>query len=569
VFRYLLGLALIGACGFDVPEPTATCGDGLVSGDEECDDGDVEADVVCDATCRFTCGNGSLEPAVGEMCDPGIASGEGACPTSCDDGVACTTDILAGAPCSLQCINDPITGVADGDGCCPAGANAATDSDCAVNCGNGSVDPGELCDTGIASGPGACPTSCDDNMACTTDELIAAGTCAARCENTQIMTAIDGDGCCPASGNANTDDDCSPTCGNGVVESGELCDTGIASGPGACPTSCNDMMACTRDMLLSAGTCSATCSHTPITMPLPNDGCCPSGANPMTDSDCQPVCGNGVVEGSEQCDDGNTNNNDGCRNNCTRPPRAFRFGDLDLRDPHLFVPELTGNTCRDITDTTYLGYSYNGAIQRSLTSDLSPIDGYYDASPTLVFRPINQANNASTTLELNFARCSGSNPVNCSAGSAAAVTLTATSRTSGECLGILDGTVRPYAPAVTVAAGACFVSAPQSLTLTFAGVKWTLEQAQIAAVYSGSPATNLVNGVIRGYLTVAAADATTVPSTIPFLGGHRLSYALPGGDPAGSDDNCAAHDDRDPSGTANGWWVYFNFTAPRANWTSP
>ena len=28
-------------------------------------------------------------------------------------------------------------------------------------------------------------------------------------------------------------------------------------------------------------------------------------------------CGNGEIDGYEQCDDGNTNNNDGCKNDCT------------------------------------------------------------------------------------------------------------------------------------------------------------------------------------------------------------------------------------------------------------
>ena len=31
-----------------------------------------------------------------------------------------------------------------------------------------------------------------------------------------------------------------------------------------------------------------------------------------------PVCGNGTVEGSEQCDDNNTNNADGCNSTCQR-----------------------------------------------------------------------------------------------------------------------------------------------------------------------------------------------------------------------------------------------------------
>jgi cysteine-rich repeat protein len=32
------------------------------------------------------------------------------------------------------------------------------------------------------------------------------------------------------------------------------------------------------------------------------------------------VCGNGVVEGTEQCDDGNGNDADACRNDCTDHP---------------------------------------------------------------------------------------------------------------------------------------------------------------------------------------------------------------------------------------------------------
>ena len=33
-------------------------------------------------------------------------------------------------------------------------------------------------------------------------------------------------------------------------------------------------------------------------------------------ADCQPICGNGVLEGSEQCDDDNTNSEDGCSSAC-------------------------------------------------------------------------------------------------------------------------------------------------------------------------------------------------------------------------------------------------------------
>src|SRR2546421_172082 len=81
------------------------------------------------------------------------------------------------------------------------------------------------------------------------------GTCQAHCTHTTITAIGPADGCCPAGGTSGTDPDCSATCGNGVVDSGELCDTGIASGAGACPTSCTPQGVCFDAMLVSAGTC--------------------------------------------------------------------------------------------------------------------------------------------------------------------------------------------------------------------------------------------------------------------------------------------------------------------------
>ena len=37
----------------------------------------------------------------------------------------------------------------------------------------------------------------------------------------------------------------------------------------------------------------------------------------VCDLNCTTGCGNGIVSGTEQCDDGNTNNNDACKNDCT------------------------------------------------------------------------------------------------------------------------------------------------------------------------------------------------------------------------------------------------------------
>jgi len=74
------------------------------------------------------------------------------------------------------------------------------------------------------------------------------------------------------------------------------------------------------------------------------------------------VCLNGVIEGTEQCDDGNMVNTDACSNTCTTNvvPTAFRMDTLRLRDPHAFLQIFL--SCSDITETAFGG---NGVNQQS------------------------------------------------------------------------------------------------------------------------------------------------------------------------------------------------------------
>jgi hypothetical protein len=74
-------------------------------------------------------------------------------------------------------------------------------------CGDGVLNPEELCDTDISTGPGSCPTSCDDGEACTTDALNGGGTCLAECVFTSVG-CVNSDGCCPAACSAGNDNDC-------------------------------------------------------------------------------------------------------------------------------------------------------------------------------------------------------------------------------------------------------------------------------------------------------------------------------------------------------------------------
>lgn len=550
------------APGTEPDAPYQRCGDGLVTGDETCDDGNDSDDDACLSNCTPACGDGVVNEL--ERCDIGIGSGEGACPTACNDSDTCTMDVLAGDNCQSECIYTPITTFVSGDGCCPVGGNANLDSDCAAACGNDVLEPGELCDTGIDRGqPGACPAAddCDDQQMCTTDELVNPGTCNATCRRSDITTPVNGDGCCPPGGDNNTDDDCSANCGNGVRESGETCDTAIPAGSeGACPLTCVDDDTCTTDRLLSAGTCNATCTHTPITEAGPVDGCCPPGGNANMDGDCTPVCGNGERESGETCDDGNTVSGDGCDGQCAIEivPTAFRLRTLELRDPHAFAEVFF--ICMDVTDRL------NNEFAKALTRDGDdPPDGRLDLNVVQLFRPLAQAA-SDTPFEFLFADCTTplESPT-CSLPEDAVVppVLTrASNLAEGTCIAPTPGTVRPYSPGVTSATGPCYASAPETIVLRVKGIEITLTNAQVGASYVGNPASRLINGMVKGFISQADAEMAILPDDLPVVGGQPLSSILRGG--AG---NCKSGSDMDMGpGGIRGWWIYFNFTADVVSW---
>lgn len=234
------------------------------------------------------CGNGIREAA--ELCD-------GDCPATCDAPTGCLKSSLEGSPatCDARCVVVETTDCKSGDDCCAPSCKYPEDSDCSKSCGDGVVDSPELCEPGSKDKP--CPTSCDDADPCTQD--IKTGTpqqCNVVCSHTPVTVAKNGDQCCPRGGNANSDSDCSPNCGNKVKEGSEVCD-------GDCPTSCDDGDPCTVDKLSgSAGQCTAACTNAPIVRPANGDGCCPEGANASNDNDCSPSCGNRIKEGNEICD---------------------------------------------------------------------------------------------------------------------------------------------------------------------------------------------------------------------------------------------------------------------------
>lgn len=198
------------------------------------------------------CGNGVVEPGAGEQCDPGPDDPDDCCDASCH--------FIADA---TPCDDDDYCTV---DTVCAAGACAGAPRDCddGNQCTTDSCD--SMLETCVNDASAQDGQGCDDGLFCTVTDTCTSGVCLG------VSNSCD-------DGNECTLDSCDEGLG--------LC---LHDGPALDGNVCDDGDACTATSTCDAGTC--------------------IGSGLIL------VCGDGQACGSEQCDDGNSNENDGCSSQC-------------------------------------------------------------------------------------------------------------------------------------------------------------------------------------------------------------------------------------------------------------
>lgn len=214
-----------------------------------CGGGRVCIDEACEAS---ECGDGVVDPALGEECDDeNDVAGDGCednCDFSCEDAADCDDGLPCNGPETCSAEHTCVEGTPPGDGseCTQPGGEAGVcrDADCVpAGCGNMLIADGEECDDGNTMDGDGCDSDC--TFTCTED---------AHCDDLSVCSGAE---TCDVASHL-----CVPgtplMCDDGNVCTQNVCDAEMgcvyplidmdADGHasidlGACGTDCNDMRA--------------------------------------------------------------------------------------------------------------------------------------------------------------------------------------------------------------------------------------------------------------------------------------------------------------------------------------
>jgi len=239
--------------------------------------------------------------------------------------------------------------------------------------------------------------------------------------------------------------------------------------------------------------------------------------------------------------------------------QAFRVSELKIVDPHIFLDPFGTGSCIDITNPPgLLNVNVNGLVA-DFIGECTPVDQgsaepcTSDFNLVAIFDPLDQTPGEGGALqECTF----GGNPclfniglvescthadgaISCDGSIANEAITTFSSAGAGTmCLAAHPGTTGPgnagnYTPGVVATDGPCGVSGELDLTLNLGSnpvITIPLEGMELAAQYVGDPATGLINGLARGFLSESAADGILIEITDPITLAFSLTQVLPGAD---------------------------------------
>lgn len=326
------GLSYCVSCLWTGCKTTEKCGDSIVNGTEQCDDGNADNFDACRINCTLPkCGDNIKD--AGEECDDGNTNNLDACRNTCllpkcgdgikDAGEECdgTDGVSEGQTCSSTCT------VTYKNECSTKGFDFLVAKWEWNSSQSQYVVEGSANDTYVSGDTSTANWSASSTIAgviskeATNYYVHAGGT-----SGTVSKTGVNAISHLTLCGN-------NPECGNAIKETGEQCDDGNNTDGDGCSATCTVEPRCGDGITNGTEQCddgntndSDACRNN-CTAPKCGDSIIDAGeqcddGNDNNLDDCRntcvlPKCGDGIPNGTEQCDDGNSVDNDSCRNNCT------------------------------------------------------------------------------------------------------------------------------------------------------------------------------------------------------------------------------------------------------------